>query len=398
MGWSGSSVRGGFGGLANSINRRANHERYLLNGTFWSLWTRRICRANAVGMTHPLVFDGHNDVLLRLHESGDERGFLAGCADGHLDLPRMRAGGFGGGLFAVYIPSSGLDQLDDLMKGASYDVPLSAPIGQTAALPVAFSMIDTLFRVERASAGAMRVCRSAAEIRQCLATGTIAAVLHFEGAEAIGADLSALETFYAAGLRSIGPVWSRPNVFGNGVPFRFPSTGNTGPGLTDAGLALVKACDALGIAIDLSHLNEKGFWDVAKTSKRPLIATHSNAYEQCRHARNLTDDQLRAIRDSGGMAGLNFATCFLRPDGVQGADTPIEFMLRHLDHLIGILGEDHVGFGSDFDGAMIPQSIKDAAGLPVLIDAMTAHQYGEALVRKLCHENWINALERAWAP
>jgi membrane dipeptidase len=347
-------------------------------------------------MTHPLVFDGHNDVLLRIHESGDERGFLAGCAEGHLDLPRMKAGGFGGGMFAVYIPSGGLDKLDDLMNGASYDVPLPPPIGQAEALPSAFSMVDSLFRVERAAAGALRVCRTAAEIRNCFASGTIAAVLHFEGAEAIGADLSALETFYAAGLRSIGPVWSRPTVFGHGVPFRFPSTGDTGAGLTDAGKALVRACDDLGIAMDLSHLNEKGFWDVAKISRKPLIATHSNAHALCAHSRNLTDDQLRAIRATGGLAGLNFATCFLRADGVQNADTPLETMLRHLDHMTGILGEDHVGLGSDFDGAMIPQAIGDAAGLPKLIDAMAEHQYGEALLRKVCHENWINALERVW--
>ena len=347
-------------------------------------------------MTHPLVFDGHNDVLLRIHETANARGFIEGCAEGHLDLPRMRAGGFGGGLFAVYIPSGNLDTLDDQMKGASYDVPLPPPIGQQTALPVAFAMIDALCRAERASAGALRICRTAAAIRAAMADGAIAAVLHFEGAEAIGPDLSALETFYAAGLRSIGPVWSRPTVFGHGVPFRFPSTGDTGPGLTDAGKALVRECNALGIVIDLSHLNARGFWDVANTSTRPLVATHSNVHALCRHSRNLTDDQLCAIRDSGGMVGLNFATCFLRGDGVQDANTPLETMLRHLDHLLAILGEDHVGLGSDFDGAMVPNAIGDAAGLPALINAMAGHQYGEALLRKICHENWINVLERTW--
>jgi membrane dipeptidase len=217
-----------------------------------------------------------------------------------------------------------------------------------------------------------------------------------EGAEAIGPDLAALEVFYQSGLRSLGPVWSRPTIFGHGVPFRYPSSPDTGPGLTDLGRALIRSCNLLGIAIDLSHITERGFWDVARLSKAPLIASHSNAHAVCPHARNLTDPQIEAIRDSGGLVGLNFATSFLRPDGQRDTDTPIELMLRHLDHLIGILGVDHVGMGSDFDGAEIPEAIGDVAGLPVLVGAMRAHGYDDATLRKLCHENWIAVLERTW--
>jgi membrane dipeptidase len=130
-----------------------------------------------------------------------------------------------------------------------------------------------------------------------------------------------LDLLYAAGLRSLGIVWSRPNAFGHGVPFKFPSSPDTGPGLTEAGRELVRACNERRILIDLSHLNEKGFWDVAGLSTAPLVATHSNAHSVCPHARNLTDRQLDAIRESGGMVGLNFATAFLRPDGSMNADT-----------------------------------------------------------------------------
>jgi membrane dipeptidase len=346
------------------------------------------------------VFDGHNDVLLRLfnkHKRGVERDFLDGDNEGHLDLPRMKRGGFGGGMFAVYIPSgSDLDTLDDLMQGERYDVPLSRLIEAHEALPTALAMTSILLRIERASKGAFKICRTAAEIRTCFDTGVIAAVLHLEGAEAIDKELHGLEVLYQAGLRSLGPVWSRPTIFGHGVPFRYPSTGDTGPGLTDAGIALVHACGELGIAIDLSHMNEKGFWDVARISDKPLIATHSNAHGICPHSRNLTDRQLDAIKDTGGMAGLNFATCFLRPDGQRGADTPIELMLRHLDYLISKLGIDHVGFGSDFDGAMVPEEIKDVTGLPALLSAMRRHGHDDRTMRKLCCENWINVLESAW--
>jgi membrane dipeptidase len=348
----------------------------------------------------PLVFDGHNDVLLRLFNKqrpSVEHEFLAGDNLGHLDLPRMLTGGFGGGMFAVYIPSGGdLAKLDDLMSGESYDVPLAALMTAGEALPPALAMTSILLRIEGASNGRFKICRTAGEIRACFVKGIIAAVLHFEGAEAIDADLYALDVFYEAGLRSLGPVWSRPTIFGNGVPFRYPSTGDTGPGLTDIGKRLIRRCGELGIAIDLSHMNEKGFWDVAKISQKPLIATHSNAHAICPHSRNLTDRQLDAIKDTGGMAGLNFATCFLRPDGQRGADTPIELMLRHLDHLIGKLGMDHVGLGSDFDGAMVPEAIKDVTGLPVLLAAMRNHGYDEANLAKLCHGNWFNVLQRTW--
>ena len=347
-----------------------------------------------------LVFDGHNDVLFRLfkkHARGVEHDFVDGDGKGHLDLPRMRKSGFGGGLFAVYVPSGDdLGKLDDQMTGASYDVPLAPLMSATEAMPTALAMIATLLRIERAAKGAFKVCRSGVEIRDTLGSGAVAAVLHIEGAEAIDGNLDTLEQLYAAGLRSLGPVWSRPTIFGHGVPFRFPSTGDTGPGLTDAGKALIKACNGLGVAIDLSHLNEKGFWDVAKFSSKPLIASHSNAHALCPHARNLTDRQLDTIAGSGGLVGLNFATSFLRADGQRTAKTPLETMLRHLDHLIGRLGIEHVGLGSDFDGATIPEAIGDVTGLAALRVAMRKHGFDDAAMRRLCHENWISVLERTW--
>ena len=208
--------------------------------------------------------------------------------------------------------------------------------------------------------------------------------------------LDALGVFYRAGLRSLGPVWSRNTRFAEGVPFRFPATPDAGGGLTDAGKALVRECNRLGIMLDVSHLNGAGFRDLAEISEKPIVATHSNAHAICPHARNLTDEQLRIIADSDGMVGLNFATAFLRPDGQMVDEAPFELMLRHLDHLIGILGEDRVGLGSDFDGAVIPDGIKDLAGLPNLRAAMQAHGYDDELMEKLCWGNWMALLRRTW--
>ena len=349
------------------------------------------------------VFDGHNDVLLRLFRQSapDPVGaFLAGESVGHMDLPRCLASGFAGGFFAIFVPS---DETTERTKtaadfvGAITDVeqppPCSLPTAQAATL----AMASLLFQIEAHSDGRFKVCRTVADIRHCMSVGTVAAILHIEGAEAIDRDFHMLDVLQQAGLRSIGPVWSRPNIFATGVPFKYPSSPDIGPGLTEAGFALVKACNRLKIMLDLSHLNEKGFWDVAKTSDAPLVATHSNAHVLCTHSRNLTDRQLAAIRESKGMVGLNYAVSFLRADGRKDANTPIETLIRHLDHLISHLGEDHVGLGSDFDGALIPNEIGSVAGLPKLVDGMKAHGFDAALIAKLCSENWLRVLERSWA-
>jgi membrane dipeptidase len=345
----------------------------------------------------PVIFDGHNDVLLKLHRAGGvfaAKSFMTG-REGAIDVPSAKVGGFGGGFFAVYVPSPvDLEFKFSEMTKSSYDLPLPDGIDWNDAIDVVMSQAAILFDLERR--GALKICTTVAEIRATLAEDQIAAIFHIEGAEAIDPDLSTLDVLYRAGLRSIGPVWSRPTIFGHGVPFRYPSGPDIGPGLTDHGFRLIKRCDELGIMVDLSHLNEAGFWDVAQHSTKPLVATHSNAHTICPHSRNLTDKQLAAIRESDGMVGLNFAVAFLRDDGRMLADVPLEQMLRHLDHLIEHLGEDRVGFGSDYDGAIVPEALTSCAGLPELRHAMAKHGYNDALMSKLCHENWLRVLEKTW--
>lgn len=348
-------------------------------------------------MSNPAIFDGHNDVLLRLHNAGGltaTESFISG-REGAIDVPSAKAGGFAGGMFAVFVPSpTDLATKFDEMTKDRYDLPVPDPIDWEDAFPVVMSQAAILFDLE--ARGALIICRTVADIRTAFKQGKMAAVFHIEGAEAIDQDFHTLDVLYQAGLRSIGPVWSRPTIFGHGVPFRYPSTGDIGPGLTDHGLRLVKRCDALNIMLDLSHLNEAGFWDVARHSTKPLVATHSNAHAICPHSRNLTDKQLAAIRESDGMVGLNFAVAFLREDGKMLADVLLEQMLRHLDHLIEHVGEDRVGFGSDYDGAIVPEALTSCAGLPELRHAMKKHGYDDALITKLCHGNWLRVLEKTW--
>ncbi len=347
------------------------------------------------------IFDGHNDVLLRLHRraSADAvAAFLDGEDKGQLDLPKARAGGFGGGLFAIFVPSTGPKNGAETGALASDGgIAFStAGVDMTQAQRTVFAMMALLYRIEARSAGRLQVCRDVGDIKSCLDDGVLAAVLHVEGAEAIDANFELLDVLHAAGLRSLGPVWSRPNAFGHGVPFRCPSSPDTGPGLTDLGKMLIGACNRLKILVDLSHLNERGFWDVAKISNAPLVATHSNAHAISPHSRNLTDKQLAAIRNSKGLVGVNFAVGFLRSDGGRDTNTPIELVVRHIEHLLEHLGEDGVGFGSDFDGAPMPAELGNAAGLQKIVDALRRRGYRKPLIEKLCFRNWLRVLQQTW--
>jgi membrane dipeptidase len=351
--------------------------------------------------TLPILI-GHNDTLLSLYlpERGEGRSFFTRSDKGHIDLPRAQEGGMGGGLFAIFVPPDQLIQplrRDEVIKTSTgYKVPLASAIDLTYAQRTTMAMMANSFRIEDESNGQMKVVRTVDELRICLSENVLAAILHFEGAEAIDPGLDALEDFYQAGLRSLGIVWSRPNAFAHGVPFGFPRSPDTGPGLTGAGRELVRACNRLGIMLDLSHLNEQGFWDVVRLSDAPLVATHSNAHTLCPTTRNLTDKQLDAIKDSEGIVGLNFAVTDLRNDGWNDADTPLDVMVRHVDYLVEHLGIDCVGLGTDFDGATIPQEIGDVTGLPKLITALREHGYDDAMLRKLAYQNWVHVLGKTW--
>jgi membrane dipeptidase len=159
---------------------------------------------------------------------------------------------------------------------------------------------------------------------------------------------------------------------------------------------LVRECNRLGIMIDLSHLNEAGFWDVAAISDAPLVATHSNVHAICAATRNLTERQLDAIRDTEGIVGLNFNCGFLHPEGNRGSDLDLGVMVDHLDVLIDRLGDDKVGLGSDFDGATMPEGIRDVSLLPNLIEAMRARGYDDATIRQIAYGNWLRVMEQTW--
>lgn len=346
----------------------------------------------------PIVFDGHNDSILNVYvpERGGGRDFLVESPIGHLDLPRARRSGFGGGFFALFTPAT--LRPEEPGKAVGSDGRLPPAIDPAYAQRFTLSLAGSLFRLEEKASGALQVVRTADELQRCLEEGVLAVVLHIEGAEALDPELEALHVLYRAGLRSLGIVWSRPNAFGQGVPFRCPASPDIGPGLTEAGQRLVRACNELGVVVDVSHLNEKGFWDVAELTTEPLVATHSNAHAVAPSTRNLTDRQLDAVAESGGVVGVNFHVSFLREDGQRDVHTPLEQIVRHVDYLVERMGIDHVAFGSDFDGAAIPRDLKDVTGLPRLLALLGEQGYSAEDLKKIAHQNWIRLLRETWRP
>jgi membrane dipeptidase len=322
-----------------------------------------------------VILDGHNDLVLRTWRGEEPK---------HIDLSTAAEAeaDFAGGFFALYVPSPQPKE----PRTAHYSLPLADPIPTEEAARVAGELYETLCSLP------VEIATSADDFRP----GQVTAIVHLEGADPLAPDLSDLEGWYERGLRSLGLVWSRGNAFAEGVPFRFPASPDTGPGLTAAGKALVRRCNELGMLVDLSHLNEAGFWDVARLSTAPLVATHSNAHALCASTRNLTDAQLDAIGASDGVVGINFAVSFLREDGGQDRTTPLSEIVRHAAYVAERIGVDRVAFGSDFEGAVVPDVLGGTAGLPQLVDAFRAAGFDDEAVEKITHRNWLRVLGETW--
>ncbi len=325
-------------------------------------------------MAAALIIDGHKDLVARRWR---------GDAVRHVDLDAAEEAGFAGGFFALFVPS---EQSGDPPPGPRYALPLPDPIPTEEAARIAEELYDVFRSLP------VELATSPGDF----APGRVAAILHLEGADPLAPDLSGLERWYERGLRSHGLVGSRANAFAEGVPVRFPSSPDTGPGLTTDGRELVRACNRLGVLVDLSHLNEAGFWDVARLSSAPLVATHSSAHALCPSSRNLTDAQLDALGASGGVVGVNFAVSFLREDGSLDDETPLEQIVRHVEYVADRIGIDHVAFGSDCDGAVMPRALDGVAGLPKLVAALREAGFDEEAVAKVTHGNWLRVLGETW--
>ena len=298
-----------------------------------------------------VILDGHNDLVLRGSGAARRRGTSTSA--------RAAEAGFAGGFFALFVPGR----------------PARSEPEPRAVRAAARGRRSRATRRD-ASPTSSRPCSRASTSRSCAASATSSraastAIMHLEGAEPLAPDLSDLERWYDRGLRSLGIVWSRRERVRRGRPVPLPGLARH-RARADRRRAATSSAPATGSAIlvDVSHLNEAGFWDVARTSHAPLVATHSNAHALCASSRNLTDEQLDAIGRSGGVVGVNFARRFLREDGRNDAATPLGEIVRHVDYIAARIGVDHVAFGSDFEGAVVPDELGGVAGLPRLVEAL----------------------------
>lgn len=362
-----------------------------------------------------IIFDGHNDTLTNLYipKRGQGRSFFTESKKGQLDYPRAIKGYFKGGFFSIFTPTPETSPEADDMYGFTitkngYKQTLRSQIDPIYAQSFTDAVIDLLNNLETKSDGKLKIVKSKNDLDNNLKNDIMSIVLHFEGAEAIDEDLSNLEKYYELGLRALGLVWSRPNAFGCGVHFEFPHTPDTGPELTVAGKSLVEECNRLGILVDLAHITEKGFWDVANLSSAPLVVTHADVYSLCPSTRNLTDEQIDAIGKSGGIIGVNFEPMSTSFNGkllqkmsfdelVQQINkTTLNQILRHVDYIVDRIGINHVAFGSDFDGADMPEDLKDVTGLPKLVNELKKNGYSDSEIDKITYKNWLRVLKQTW--
>lgn len=344
-----------------------------------------------------MIFDGHNDLLTSLWLSSAKdpvHEFLHGTLPGHLDFKRCQEAQWMGGLFSIFLPPYGYLQKHHPEKIKDRT---ATDFSEEQIIEICTAQLEMAQQLQLRSEGKIQICTSLEQVKTCFQHQQLAIVLHLEGAEVLECEPKLLDTFYEKGLRSIGPLWNRKSRFGDGLNASFPHSPDTGSGLTEQGKELVRICENKGMIIDVSHMNERAFWDTADILKgfnQPIVATHSNVHALCAQARNLTDSQLQAIQRSHGMVGINFDVAFLRSDGQRDPNTSLDTIIDHLSYLLEHLGEDHIGFGSDFDGCLLPLELGDVTYMPYLLERMQQRGFSEALIEKISSQNWFNFLNQ----
>ncbi len=229
-------------------------------------------------------------------------------------------------------------------------------------------------------------CNNFEDIKNNIQNGKISSLLALEGAEALENNIDNLHSFHNQGVKSLTLTWNNENCAGYGVG------SNINKGLKPFGLELVKEMNNLNMLIDISHLNEKGFWDVYKNSTKPFFASHSNSFSMCNHVRNLNDDQLKAIKEVGGVVGLNLHVPFLNTD--ENRDSGIEYILRHIDYMLELMGEDNIVFGCDLDGTnYLPYDVPNVSRLKYIKHWIEVY-FGQEIANKIAYDNYLKFLEK----
>lgn len=321
-----------------------------------------------------LIIDGHNDTMMHVI---DEESWLpvrdiGRLSDLHIDLDKLEKGGLSAPIFAAFTEG--------------YYKNTGKSLSRTLAI------LNALYFTERKNRERFRIVDRVSSIRESFQEGKIAAIPSIEGGYCIDGDnyYELLEQFKDLGVKILGFNWNYSNHLGEGAGESYEEGGSRSDGgLTDLGIRVLKEMKRLGIGIDVSHMNERTFWGVVENVDNPIIASHSNAYQLTQHRRNLKDDQLRAIRNSGGLVGAVLCPSFL----TDGEEAYLDDYLDHIDYMVDLIGIDHVGIGSDFDGASLPVDMKDSSETYRISDKLVERGYREEEIDKILAGNFLRVFE-----
>lgn len=303
------------------------------------------------------IADGHCDTIVKM--MNDKEKFLKNKE--HIDLDRLRKYGSPVQMFAIWLD----------------------PVWYPTALRQTIKYIDFYFNEIEKNKDYIAHSNSSEDIIRNKNKGKISGLLSLEGGEALEGEISSLRMFYKLGVRAMTLTWNHRNQIGDGV-----GEFQTKSGLTHFGNQVVKEMNKLGMIVDVSHLNEEGFWDVEKIVTKPYIASHSNAKSVCDTPRNLTDKQIKAIANRNGVIGINLYPRFIS----KSENTTIEDVMKHIDHMIKLVGDDYIGLGCDFDGIeTTPLGLNEISDIEKLLKAVE-RKYGENTASKIAEENLLRVI------
>jgi len=318
------------------------------------------------------VIDAHCDTLLKVSQAG--RGhFSTGLPGTHVDLPRLEEAGVTAQFFACYVEPQYLPH---------------------RALERALELVDHFYGEVEYAAGRLLPVTGHAGVLEAYGEGKVAGILSIEGGEVLQGDLAVLRALHRLGVRSLTLTWNFRNALADGV-----AEARTGGGLTRFGVEVVREMGRLGMLVDVSHLSEAGFWHVLEEAPGAVVASHSNARSVCDHPRNLTDDQIRALAAKGGVMGLNLCPALLTreadkvgPDG-RSVGATLADALDHVDHVVSLVGPEHLGLGMDYDGIVhTPVGLEDVSKLPFLVSGMLERGHSPEIVRGILGGNLLGVM------
>lgn len=320
------------------------------------------------------IVDSHNDTMMQIVDEDTWLPIIDIRKETSLqiDIPKMKKGNL------------------DVAYFAAYSSPFYGNYNRSVSRTLA--LINGLYYTQKRNQDQLNIAPSVEQINKTLANNRIAAVPAIEGAYFISKENSKeiLNQYYDLGVRSIGFTWNYSNALAEGLHKAFgDKNGSRSPaGLTPLGIETVERMNKLGIIIDVSHLSPASFWDVIKYSKTPIIASHSGSYSVNPHIRNLFDDQILALGKNGGVIGVVYHDEFVKTREAAS----VAYIVDHIDYIVDLIGIDHVGLGSDFDGAFLPKDLPDASKLGLIIDELVLRGYSDEDIEKICSKNHLRVL------